>query len=154
MLNVATDDFAVVEERDCGCPIGEAGLRQHVREIRSYEKLNSEGMTFFGIDLYHIVEDVLPARFGGRPTDYQLQETEQDGLTRVNIIVDPRIGPVEEEAIIATVGRALRSVPDGEMMTRHWQESGTFQVVRRPPTGTSASKILPLQVLRTADAGG
>jgi phenylacetate-coenzyme A ligase PaaK-like adenylate-forming protein len=154
MLNVATDDFAVVEERDCGCPIGEAGLRQHVREIRSYEKLNSEGMTFFGIDLYHLVEDVLPARFGGRPTDYQLQETEQDGLTRVNIIVDPRIGPVEEEAIISTVGRALRNVPDGEMMTRHWQESGTFQVVRRPPTGTSATKILPLQVLRTADGGG
>lgn len=151
MLNVATDDYAVVEERNCDCPIGEAGLRRHIRDIRSYEKLNSEGMTFFGIDLYHLVEDVLPARFGGQPTDYQLQETEQNGLTRVNIVVHPRIGPVEDEVVISTVGHALRKVPDGEMMTRHWQDGETFRVVRRTPASTAASKILPLHVPRSTD---
>jgi len=69
MLNVETDDYAVLERRDCGCLVGAAGFGWHLRGIRSYEKLTSEGMSFLGDDLVTLVEHVLPGRFsGGRPT--------------------------------------------------------------------------------------
>ena len=35
MINVETDDYAVVEDRDCGCPIGELGYRRHLHGIRT-----------------------------------------------------------------------------------------------------------------------
>ena len=65
-LNVASDDYAVVTERDCGCPLGEAGLTTHIHSIRSYDKLTSEGMTFLGPEVFALLEDELPRRFGGR----------------------------------------------------------------------------------------
>jgi hypothetical protein len=148
LLNVATDDYGVLEERDCGCPLGALGLRQHLHGIRSYEKLNSEGMTFFGLDLYPVLEEVLPARFGGEPTDYQLVESEEQGLPRVSILVNPRVGPVKDEAVIAAVLDALRTCPDGEMMAQRWREGQTLRVLRRPAYTTAAAKILPLHILR------
>ncbi len=149
LLNVMSDDFGVIEERDCGCPLWDAGLRQHLHGIRSYEKLNSEGMTFFGIDLIRLVEEVLPAKFGGQPTDYQLVEKEEEGrLARVHIVVHPRVGPLREEDVVSTVLEALRSCPDGEMMTDRWREGQTLRVDRCPPYATPAAKTLPLHILR------
>jgi hypothetical protein len=148
LLNVMSDDFGVLEERNCGCPLWEAGLRQHLHGIRSYEKLNSEGMTFFGIDLIRLVEEVLPARFGGEPTDYQLVEMEDGRLPRVHIVVHPRVGPLREEDVVSTVLEALRSCPDGEMMTERWREGQTLRVERRPPYATPSAKTLPLHILR------
>jgi hypothetical protein len=39
-----------------------------------------QGMTFLGHDLIRPVEEVLPAQFGGGPTDYQSVEVERGGL--------------------------------------------------------------------------
>ena len=97
-LNVATDDYAVVTERDCGCPLGEAGLTMHIHSIRSYDKLTSEGMTFLGPEVFALLEDELPRRFGGRAGDYQLVEEEVDGLTKVSLLVSPGVGDVDEAA--------------------------------------------------------
>jgi hypothetical protein len=147
LVNVLTDDYAVLEERACGCPLEAVGLRQHLHTIRSYEKLNSEGMTFLGHDLYRVLEEVLPARFGGEPTDYQLVETEDGGLPRVSIVIDPRVGPVVEDRVVATALDALRRSADGSMMADCWQQAQTLRVVRRLPYATQAAKILPLHVL-------
>ena len=92
MINVESDDYAVLEERECGCPFGELGMSLHMRDIRSYEKLTSEGNHFLGADLFSLVDEVLPARFGGRPGDYQLAEEERGGLTAVSIVVRPPWG--------------------------------------------------------------
>jgi hypothetical protein len=39
MLNVESDDYAVLETRACGCPLGQLGFHRHISQIRSYEKL-------------------------------------------------------------------------------------------------------------------
>ena len=87
MLNVETDDYGVLSERDCGCPLGALGFRTHLHDIRSYEKLTSEGMSFLGGDLLTLVEELLPQRFGGGPADYQLVEEEVGGLPKVSLVV-------------------------------------------------------------------
>ena len=147
LFNVASDDYGVLGPRACGCPLEAAGLHLHLHTIRSYEKLNSEGMTFFGGDLFPVIEEVLPRRFGGQSTDYQFVETEENGLPRVRILVSPQVGPVDEGEIVATVLRALRAVPDGGMMAQRWQAGQTLSVLRRPAYTTAGAKTLPLHIL-------
>ena len=100
LLNVETDDYGTVERRSCGCPVGALGLDLHLHTIRSHEKLTSEGMSFLGSAAVALVEEVLPGRFGGSPTDYQLVEDERGGLTRISIRVSPGVGPVDDAAVV------------------------------------------------------
>ncbi len=150
MLNVESGDYATLERRPCGCPFGVLGLHHHVRQVRSYEKLCSEGLTFLGTELHRLVEEVLPAHFGGDFTDYQLVETEDDhGLPKVSILVSPRRGPVDEARVLATVLQLLSSYPGGQIMAQQWQEVETLRVLRREPYSTGSAKIMPLHFLST-----
>lgn len=146
MLNVESDDYGNLELRDCGCPVGELGYRTHLSHIRSYEKLTSEGVSFLGTELLRLVEEVLPSRFGGGPTDYQFAEEEVDGLSRVNIVISPRLGAVDDEAVVNAVADSLQSYPGGDIMVRQWRQGNTLRVVRREPYATSSAKILPLHI--------
>ena len=79
LINVETDDFGILEERDCGCPLGDLGLHQHLRQIRSVGKLTGRGITLVASDIVDIIEDILPGKFGGTAQDYQLVEEEDEG---------------------------------------------------------------------------
>lgn len=158
MLNVEIGDHGVLSERSCGCPLGKLGFRQHLHGIGSYEKVTSEGMQFVGSELLTLVDDVLPARFGGHPTDYQLVEEEEEGLSRVTLVVSPRVGGIDERRLVATVLEVL-ATPSGvesagnRLMADHWRAAGTLRVVRRDPYSTAAGKILALHVVRTEGHG-
>ena len=149
-INVESGDYGTLVERDCGCGLGELGLRTHVSGMRSYDKLTSEGVTFGGTALYELIETVLPARFGGSPTDYQLvEEEEEGGLPKVSVVVAPRVGAIDEGEVVSSVVQALRALPrGGRLMTEQWLQGDTLRVVRREPYATSSSKVLPLHLLR------
>src|SRR5262249_61986177 len=127
MLNVEVGDYGVLSQRVCGCPLGTLGFTQHLRGIRSYEKLTSEGMKFTGSELLRLIEDVLPERFGGHPTDYQFVEEEEGGLSRVSLVVSPRIGPVDEPELVAAVLELLGSSPHATgghwLMADYWKRA-------------------------------
>jgi hypothetical protein len=149
LLNVEVDDCAVVEERECGCPLGELGLTTHLRQIRSQEKLTSEGMSFLGADLMTLVEDALPARFGGTAGDFQLVEHEDGGLPVVELLVAPELGPLAKGDVVTAVMSYLGGGDPGRrMMAARWQAAGTLRIVRRRPIATPAGKVLPVHVLR------
>ena len=147
-LNVESGDYATVVQRECGCPVEELGLGPHLHTIRSYDKLATEGMNFLGSELHALLEEVLPERFGGYPTDYQFVEEEENGLTRVSVVVSPRLGPLDDgdvrEAILGHLG-----APDAskEMMSEIFRLGETLRVLRREPHVTEASKTLPFQPL-------
>lgn len=149
MLNVETDDYAVVEDRPCGCLIGELGFSRHLHGIRSWEKLTSEGMTFLGSDVIRLLEETLPARFGGAPTDYQLVEELDGALPSVAVVVSPRLGAVDEQDVVETVIGSLSSEGiASELMSGLWRDGRTLRVVRREPYATPGAKILSVHVRR------
>jgi hypothetical protein len=151
MLNVELGDYATVERRSCGCIWDTIGFAEQLHTIRSYEKLTSEGMHFIGADLIALVDEVLPARFGGAPTDYQFVEEERDGLPAVSVIVSPRVGAVNADDLQATVLNLLAARDSGNrMMASLWRDGGTLRVVRREPYAASGGKILALHVARGA----
>jgi hypothetical protein len=150
MLNVEVGDYATPTSRACGCPWQALGFTQHLHDIGSYEKLTAEGMHFLGSDLVSLLEGVLPAEFGGGPTDYQLIEGESDGTVTVTLAVSPAVGPIDETRVVEFLLEGLaRGGAAGRMMTDRWREAGTIHVARIEPRATRAGKVLALHVDRT-----
>jgi hypothetical protein len=148
LLNVESGDTGLVEERACACPLNAAGLRRHLSGIRSFEKLSGEGMTFIQTDLLRVLEEVLPARFGGTSADYQVLETEGErGILRLLLLVSPAVGSVDADAVRRTF---LAELGGGAVFDRFsatvWERAGTVEVRRQRPLATRAGKILPFHV--------
>jgi hypothetical protein len=118
----------------------------HLRNIRSFEKLTAGGMTFMDTDVIPLLEQVLPARFGGSPIDYQLLEQEKDeGEAQVRLIVHPAIGPLDEQRVVATFLEGLgRGSWASRIMAQHWKQAGIVHVERRPPLIAPSGKVLHL----------
>ena len=137
-------------KRACGCALQTLGWDTHLHTIRSYEKLTGGGMTFFDTDVIRVLEEVLPARFGGVPTDYQLLEEEADnGRPRLRLLVHPRLGPLNADAITECFLTAIGSTSMVEqMMSSLWRDAKVLYVDRRIPQSTGAGKILHLHVNR------
>jgi len=151
-FNTELGDSARVEMRDCGCALGSLGLRTHLSEIRSFEKLSSEGTSFSRTNVLHILEEVLPARFGGTALDYQLVEEEgENGATVLVLRVAPSVGPLDT----ATVRNALLEELGRGSMVEQLQadlirRAASVSVQRLVPLATGAGKVLPLHLARTA----
>jgi hypothetical protein len=151
MLNFSMGDRADFIGRACGCPLETLGWSPHLFNVRSYEKLTAGGMTFFDTDVIRVLEEVLPHGFGGAPADYQLVEEEgDDGRPVLKLVVHPRVGEVDEAAL---VHRFLEAMGGGSslerVMTAVLRDGVTLKVERRPPFTTRSSKILHLHVQRT-----
>lgn len=159
MLNVQMDDYGIIEERRCGCELESYGYTTHLRQIRSYSKLTGEGATLLGTDMVRILEEVLPARFGGSPLDYQIMEGEDEqGFTRLYLLISPRVQDVDESTVIKVVLDALsQSSPMADAARVTWQQARTIRVRRMEPVWTERGKLLPLHIQRRSvrpDAGG
>jgi hypothetical protein len=148
MLNVETDDYGVIETRSCGCPLEAYGFTEHLRDIRSFRKLTSEGVTLVGSEMLRILDEVLPAKFGGSPLDYQLMEEEDEqGFTRLNLLVSPKIEIEDEVAVIETVMEALgRSSVAADLARAYWSQAKTLRVKRMEPVWTARGKLMPLHL--------
>lgn len=87
LLNVESDDYDILEERDCNCEFQKLGFTGHLHSKRSFGKLTGENMTFVRIDLIKIIEEILPRKFGRK---------QYNGLTQVRILVSPQIEKINE----------------------------------------------------------
>jgi len=150
MLNVESDDYGVVEKRSCGCPLESYGFTEHLRHIRSFRKLTGEGVTLVGSEMVRILEEVLPARFGGSPLDYQfLEEEDEQGFTRLSLLVSPKIEIADETEVVGVVLGALgRGSVAADMARAIWRQAGTLRVKRREPILTARGKLMPLHMER------
>lgn len=153
LINVESGDYARRRVRRCGCPLGRLGFDQHLSHIRSYEKLTSEGVTFLGTELLRVIEEVLPASFGGLPTDYQFVESEEGPLSRILVIASPRLGALDEGRVVEKILDTLASYPGGSIMVQHWRQGQTLRLVRREPYQTASAKVLPLHLGRLSGVG-
>jgi hypothetical protein len=143
LLNTETGDYATLTARPCGCPLESLGWTRQLSGIRSFEKLNAEGHLFFGSQLITLVEEILPARFGGDPTDFQLVEEEDHaGFTRLSVLVHPRLGVIDDAAVLACVSQTLAALDPTN--ARIWTETGTLRLRRDAPKFTRLGKLMTL----------
>lgn len=153
LMNAQMDDYAILETRECGCALERLGWNVHLRQIKSYRKLTGEGVTLIGSEMIHILEVVLPLKFGGTPLDYQLVEQEDErGLTRLYLVISPRIVIADEQKVLATVNRALReSSVAADAARAIWQQANIFQIKRTEPIWSKRGKFSPLILSRRGE---
>lgn len=146
LLNVSLGDEAQLSRRPCSCPLERLGWTNHLRTIRSYEKLTAGGMAFLDTQAIRVLEEILPTRFGGVPIDYQLVEEEaEDGQPRLRLLVEPSIGPVDSEAVKDTFLKAMGVGSQVEhVMELQWRLADLLRVERRSPLTTDSGKVLHL----------
>jgi hypothetical protein len=150
LINVELDDYGIVEERNCGCALETYGYSTHVRQVRSYSKLTGEGATLIGNEVQRVLEETLPSRFGGTPLDYQLlEEEDEQGFTRLFLLVHPRLEIDDEDAVVQAVLDGLaRSSPMADAARIIWQNAGTVRIRRAEPIWSARGKLPPLHVSR------
>jgi phenylacetate-coenzyme A ligase PaaK-like adenylate-forming protein len=143
LINVSLGDQAYVTQRACGCPMAELGWTTHLHSIRSYEKLTAGGMTFFDTDVMRVLDEALPARFGGSPTDYQLIDEElPDGRPGLRLLVNPRLGSLNETVIRDVfLAEIARTSATEAVMTRVWRDAGLPIVERAAAHPTPGGKV-------------
>jgi hypothetical protein len=150
LLNVSMGDQAIVVTRKCGCPLEQLGWATHIHEIRSFEKLTCGGMTFLDADIVRVLEEVLPARFGGVPNDYQLVEEEgEEKKPGLRLLVHPAVGPLEPREVADAFMAAVCTGSGTErVMALFWSDANILRVERRTPLATPSGKILHLHLQR------
>jgi phenylacetate-coenzyme A ligase PaaK-like adenylate-forming protein len=145
-------DTGVVEKRPCGCGWEQLGLLDHLHTIRSFEKMTGEGMTIFASDLIRIVEEVLPNKFGGSTTDYQILEEEgENGLTQTAILISPEIKDLDEKAVLLTVAQELREhgkSTSSALSVDIWEKANALTIRREFPKRTPVGKVFSFQIVK------
>ena len=147
MINVATGDSGVLEDDSCDCHFDRLGYTARIHSLQSFEKLTAEGMHFLGADVLSLVDQELPGRFGGAPTDYQLVCREnRAGLMDLDLRISPRLKGIDDQECLKVVYRFLASrAPENRLMTAHLREADSLRVVRKEPIATGMGKILPIR---------
>jgi hypothetical protein len=143
----------VLETRACGCALAAIGWSTHVHTIRSEEKLTAGGMSLLDADVVRVLDEVLPGRFGGGPTDYQLVERQDGARARLRLVVDPAVGPLDAREVVRVTLDALatRADPAASVTARLWADGEYLEVERRPTEQTPGGKIA--HVHRVAPSG-
>lgn len=155
LLNVGMGDYGEIFTQHCDCGFGQLGFNTCISNIRSYEKLTGEGVTFVETDFVRIIEKDLPQTFGGKSTDYQLVEEEDwRGLTQLWLRVSPRVGEIDEARVVNKFLSLLTQAEDtwwAQSGTEMWKQSRTVRIKRDFPISTASAKILPFYLLKPAN---
>jgi len=149
LLNVCMGDQARVIRRTCACPLDRIGWRTHLSEVRSFEKLTAGGLTFLDFDVIRVLEEVLPAHFGGSGLDYQLVERADrpSGRGQIQLLVNPALGEFDTNEIADVFLTALGGGTGGQrLMELQWRGNRVVEVVREPVRKTASGKILHLHL--------
>ena len=88
---------------------------------------------FVGSDIAWLLEEALPARFGGAVGDYQLTEDRTEALGRVGVVVPAAATATDSEVTAATL-ELLGELGDGQrLMAEQWRQAGALFVTRGEP---------------------
>jgi len=134
-VNLSMGDAAEVTRSTCGCPVERIGWTRCLRDIRSFEKLTVAGITLHAGDLIRVLEEALPARFGGDALDYQLIEGEDaSGLPTLALRIDPRLGEIDPKVALDALLAVLASGPPVHaVMAKMLRQSVALSLERGPP---------------------
>jgi hypothetical protein len=147
LINFEVNDSGVLEKADCDCEFSRVGFHWRIRDIFSFGKMTGHGMTMMGTELVRLLEDVLPARLGGRPGDFQLIEYEGSTQTTIELRVSPRVRGSSPEKIRECFLSEIRLLSGGSLAGRAWQHADALEVVLAEPVVTASGKINPLHLL-------
>jgi hypothetical protein len=147
LINLELDDTVTLLPARCQCRFMEAGLTTEVRDIFSYSKITGQGMMLQSADLLALLEERLPARWGGIAGDYQLSEEEAGAQTQMVLRVSPRTGVRNISGVHEDFMVELRNIYGGHLSSRVWTFTGGFTVRLEEPVSTPTGKVYSIRLI-------
>ncbi|HEX5229089.1 MAG TPA: hypothetical protein VFW44_15335 [Bryobacteraceae bacterium] len=147
LINLEVDDCGRLEKALCDCEFSRAGLNWSIRDIFSFGKMTGHGVTLIGTDLIRLLEDILPARLGGGPGDYQLLERDGPAQTKVELRVSPRVPTASVKRIRQCFLDEVGALYGGSLAGRIWSQTEAVEVVLAEPIATASGKVHPLHLI-------
>lgn len=146
LINVEIGDSAFVQTRTDGLPASKWGYDLTLHTIRSFRKITSFGVTLAVGDLYPVVEEFLPRRFGGNLGDYQLVERQDaGGVSSLVLLVAPSVEGIDEKQLVRELLREVGSKRSYyRPMTEMVEAAAAISIERSPPGCTARGKVLPV----------
>jgi hypothetical protein len=136
-------DQADLDSGKCACPMTQMGWPIQIRNISSFEKLTIGGMALLDADVARTLEDTLPAKFGGGPTDYQLVEETTGAEPRLRLLVRPSVGPLDLARVAETFYETIGKGNGVERIAaEQWRRLNVLRVERAHPLTTPIGKVL------------
>jgi hypothetical protein len=145
-INAEMEDAATLVPATCDCVFSRLGYHTILQDVYSFGKLSGHGITLGGHALLSIIEEQLPSRFGGRPGDYQLVETEGKAQLELRLRVSSRVQNVDVESVQAFFLEQVRSLYGGSLSARTWESTSSFRVERAEPYQTRTGKVHALHL--------
>ena len=143
LINTSMGDQADLDSGKCGCPMTQMGWPIQIRHISSFEKLTVGGMALLDADVARTLEDTLPAKFGGGPTDYQLVEETTGAEPRLRLLVRPSLGPLDLAKVAETFYETIGKGNGVERIAaEQWRQLNVLRVERAHPLTTPIGKVL------------
>ena len=130
--------------RPCNCGFGKLGFDTTIGNIRSYEKLTGEGVTFVDTDFIQIIEKELPETFGGKSTDYQLVEDEDEQGFHGCVFSSARASERFARSRCSRLSHGMRGAEDrawAQPGTEMWKQSGMVRPCARLPSQPPAARF-------------
>jgi hypothetical protein len=151
LINAEMGDSGVVEPARCDCLFTRLGFTEQVRDIASFAKLTGQGMTLVGTDIVRLLEEILPARLGGSPGDYQLVEHEGAAQTQLSLRISPRAGVSDPAKAKECFLKEIRRFYGGTLAARTWSHAAGVDVTIAEPLSTLTGKVLVLHLSGSAE---
>ena len=146
LINVGVDDSAIIEPAVCDCEYQRLGFTMQARRIFSYGKVTTQGTSLDATELVDLIEQSLPARFGGAPGDYQLAEVDGDAQSELVLRVSPRLRDVDPALVRDFFRDRLGRLHRGAVSRQHWEFSSGLRVAIEEPEHTATGKVHPVRL--------
>ena len=143
LINTSMGDQADLDSGKCNCPMTQMGWPIQIRNISSFEKLTVGGMALLDADVARALEDTLPGKFGGGPTDYQLVEETVGAEPRLRLLIRRSVGPIDPEQVAETFYRTIGQGNGVERIAAdQWRQLNVLRIERADPLTTPIGKVL------------
>jgi hypothetical protein len=146
-VNLEMDDAGTLGPASCECPLAHLGMTQQIDDIFSYGKLTGYGTSLMGGEVLSLLEESLPAKFGGVPSDYQLVEREGSHQTELELRIHPRLQLASADAVRAYFLDEIRTLWGGSLTRRFWTRSESVRAVIAEPYMVRRGKVHALHLL-------
>jgi len=147
LVNAEIGDTGVIEPATCDCSLSRLGLNLQVRDIAAISKVTAQGMTIAADELVQVLEEALPARFGGHPGDYQLLEVEAEAQTEMVLRIRPGVTEYPAQEILNHFLAETRRLYGGSMSVLSWLHSDGIRAEVAPPVLAGTGKFRAVRLL-------
>jgi hypothetical protein len=149
-INAEIGDTGVIEPATCDCSFSKLGFDLQVRDMAAIGMVTAQGITIEVSELVPLLEEVLPARFGGHPGDYQLHEREAGAQTEIVLRIRPGVSTVAPGEILKHFLAEVKRVYGGSLSVVSWLHSAGIRPELAPPLLAATGKFRAVRLLGTS----